>query len=50
VGAEETGIRRLKAENCDQLIKIPMTGTIDCLNVSVATGVCLFEAFRQRML
>jgi 23S rRNA (guanosine2251-2'-O)-methyltransferase len=50
VGAEETGIRRLTAENCDQLIKIPMTGTIDCLNVSVATGVCLFEAFRQRML
>ncbi|MBT3668171.1 MAG: 23S rRNA (guanosine(2251)-2'-O)-methyltransferase RlmB [Opitutae bacterium] len=49
VGAEETGIRRLTAENCDQLIKIPMRGTIECLNVSVATGVCLFEAFRQRM-
>lgn len=48
VGAEETGIRRLTAENCDSLINIPMTGTIECLNVSVATGVCLFEAFRQR--
>ena len=49
VGAEETGIRRLTADNCDQLIKIPMRGTIECLNVSVATGVCLFEAFRQRI-
>lgn len=48
VGAEETGIRRLTAENCDSLINIPMTGTIECLNVSVATGICLFEAFRQR--
>ena len=49
VGAEETGIRRLTADNCDQLINIPMRGSIECLNVSVATGVCLFEAFRQRM-
>ena len=49
VGAEETGIRRLTADNCDQLINIPMRGSIECLNVSVATGVCLFEAFRQRI-
>ena len=48
VGAEETGIRRLTADNCDRLMKIPMSGTVDCLNVSVATGVCLFEAVRQR--
>ena len=49
VGAEETGIRRLTADNCDQLVNIPMRGSIECLNVSVATGVCLFEAFRQRI-
>ena len=48
VGAEGTGIRRLTADNCDVLIHIPMGGTVECLNVSVATGVCLFEAFRQR--
>lgn len=48
VGAEGTGIRRLTAENCDLLANIPMTGGVDCLNVSVATGVCLFEIRRQR--
>ena len=48
VGAEESGIRRLTAENCDELIHIPMSGKVECLNVSVATGVCLFEAFRQK--
>jgi 23S rRNA (guanosine2251-2'-O)-methyltransferase len=48
MGAEETGIRRLTADLCDQLIQIPMDGTVECLNVSVATGVCLFEAKRQR--
>lgn len=50
VGAEGTGIRRLTADNCDQLINIPMSGKVECLNVSVATGVCLFEAYRQRIL
>ena len=50
MGAEETGIRRLTAENCDLLVHIPMRGTIECLNVSVATGVCLFEAYRQKRL
>lgn len=48
MGAEETGIRRLTAKHCDELIYIPMSGTVACLNVSVATGVCLFEARRQR--
>ncbi len=48
MGAEETGIRRLTSDNCDLLVNIPMKGTIECLNVSVATGVCLFEIYRQR--
>jgi 23S rRNA (guanosine2251-2'-O)-methyltransferase len=48
MGAEETGLRRLTAEKCDELISIPMLGHVACLNVSVATGVCLFEAVRQR--
>lgn len=47
-GSEGKGIRRLTAENCDFLTFIPMNGTVECLNVSVATGVCLFEALRQR--
>lgn len=48
LGAEGKGIRRLTREHCDQLILIPMAGTVQSLNVSVATGVCLFEALRQR--
>ena len=48
MGAEEKGLRRLTAENCDFLASIPMTGSVGCLNVSVATGVCVFEALRQR--
>jgi len=48
MGAEEKGLRRLTRENCDQLIKLPMVGQVESLNVSVATGVCLFEAVRQR--
>ena len=48
VGNEEKGIRKLVAENCDFLIKIPMKGKIDSLNVSVATGILLFEIYRQR--
>lgn len=47
-GSEGKGIRRLTAENCDFLTYIPMKGKVECLNVSVATGVCLFEAVRQR--
>jgi len=49
MGAEGTGIRRLTADLCDQLIQLPMYGSVECLNVSVATGVFLFEAKRQRL-
>lgn len=48
MGAEGDGMRRLTAENCDFLVSIPMHGSVPCLNVSVATGVCLYEAVRQR--
>ena len=48
VGAEGKGIRRLTRETCDHLVQIPMLGNVECLNVSVATGVCLFEVVRQR--
>ena len=50
LGAEGSGLHRLVAENCDALVKIPMYGKIDSLNVSVAAGVILFEARRQRDL
>ncbi|MCG7201030.1 23S rRNA (guanosine(2251)-2'-O)-methyltransferase RlmB [Marinobacter pelagius] len=49
MGAEGKGMRRLTKEHCDQLINIPMLGHVDSLNVSVATGVCLYEALRQRL-
>lgn len=48
MGGEGSGLHRLVAENCDVLVKIPMHGKINSLNVSVATGVVLFEAKRQR--
>jgi 23S rRNA (guanosine2251-2'-O)-methyltransferase len=48
MGAEGKGLRRLTRETCDSLINIPMAGEVSSLNVSVATGVCLFEAVRQR--
>lgn len=48
MGAEGKGMRRLTTENCDFLLKIPMVGEVSSLNVSVATGVCLYEALRQR--
>lgn len=48
MGAEGKGMRRLTREHCDALINIPMRGQVDSLNVSVATGVCLYEALRQR--
>ena len=50
MGAEGTGMRRLTGEQCDFLVRIPMAGRVECLNVSVATGVCLFEAVRQRIM
>ena len=48
MGAEGSGMRRLTREHCDHLAAIPMCGEVDSLNVSVATGVFLYEARRQR--
>ncbi len=48
MGAEGSGMRRLTRENCDELVKIPMAGSVSSLNVSVATGICLFEYVRQQ--
>ena len=48
MGAEGKGMRRLTREHCDYLVHLPMAGSVSSLNVSVATGVCLFEAQRQR--
>ena len=48
MGAEGRGMRRLTREHCDFLVKLPMAGSVSSLNVSVAAGVCLFEALRQR--
>lgn len=50
MGAEGDGMRRLTEETCDFLVRIPMAGSVPCLNVSVATGVCLYEAVRQRSI
>jgi len=50
MGAEGKGMRRLTREHCDQLAFLPMAGSVSSLNVSVATGVCLFEAVRQRQI
>ena len=50
LGSEGEGIRRLTAETCDALVTIPMFGSVESLNVSVASGICLYEARRQRGL
>ena len=49
MGAEGPGMRRLTREHCDYLANIPMAGEVSSVNVSVATGICLFEAVRQRI-
>ena len=49
LGGEGSGMRRLTQERCDLLVRIPMAGTVESLNVSVASGICLFEALRQRL-
>jgi 23S rRNA (guanosine2251-2'-O)-methyltransferase len=50
LGAEGDGMRQLTRKTCDELIGIPMMGAVSSLNVSVASGVCLYEALRQRGL
>ena len=49
LGAEDTGIRRLTRDECDGLFSLPMLGSVTSLNVSVATGICLYEVVRQRL-
>ncbi|CAI8283840.1 MAG: 23S rRNA (guanosine-2'-O-)-methyltransferase RlmB [Opitutia bacterium UBA7350] len=49
LGSEGWGIRKVTGELCDHLVNIPMAGKVDCLNVSVSAGVCLYEAVRQRL-
>jgi 23S rRNA (guanosine2251-2'-O)-methyltransferase len=50
MGSEGKGMRRLTRETCDELVSIPMRGTVESLNISVATAVCLFEIRRQQTL
>ena len=49
LGAEGRGLRQLTRKTCDELVRIPMAGAVESLNVSVASGVCLYEARRQRL-
>ena len=49
-GSEDKGMRRLTRENCDQLVRIPMHGGVESLNVAVSAGICLFETVRQRRI
>ena len=48
LGAEGSGMRALTARTCDELVRLPMAGAVESLNVSVASGICLYEAVRQR--
>lgn len=49
LGSEGWGIRKVTADHCDHLVSIPMAGKVDCLNVSVSAGICLYELVRQRL-
>jgi 23S rRNA (guanosine2251-2'-O)-methyltransferase len=49
LGAEGSGMRQLTSRTCDELVRLPMAGAVESLNVSVASGVCLYEAVRQRL-
>ncbi len=49
LGAEGHGMRQLTAKTCDELVRLPMKGAVESLNVSVASGICLYEALRQRV-
>jgi 23S rRNA (guanosine2251-2'-O)-methyltransferase len=49
LGAEGSGMRQLTSKTCDELVRLPMAGAVESLNVSVASGVCLYEAVRQRL-
>ena len=49
LGAEGSGMRQLTSKTCDELVRLPMAGAVESLNVSVASGVCLYEAVRQRI-
>ena len=49
LGSEGWGLRKITGDLCDTLIKIPMAGKVDCLNVSVSAGICLYESVRQRL-
>ena len=49
LGSEGRGLRKVTGDHCDHLVSIPMAGRVDCLNVSVSGGVCLYEAVRQRI-
>jgi 23S rRNA (guanosine2251-2'-O)-methyltransferase len=48
MGAEGRGLRRLTREHCDSLVRLPMRGSVESLNISVAAGICMYEALRQR--
>jgi len=48
LGAEGSGMRQLTSKTCDELVRLPMKGAVESLNVSVASGICLYEALRQR--
>lgn len=49
IGAEGEGLRRLTRDRCSSLVRVPMRGTVESLNVAVATGICLYECLRQRL-